>query len=269
MRSGLRTRASSVLVALCALALPPWVAAENEPTTATPPAAVDSAPKAPAARPTGRGAVDSGRLSKQLGIDLSGGEDLDLRSDTVDVIELPNGRRGMRFKGNVRLVQGELRATCDRLDGIYREDGVGGFDTITGVGNFVLIQEDLELRCERVVYDADACLVHCESTEPCGSAQWPARPATIKRADGTQLESRVLDYNLCTAKLTASCGVRSVFRGKPSSAVKPAATAKPAATTKPAATAKPAPTSKPVAGQSPTAAPRPTDPPADDREEER
>jgi hypothetical protein len=179
---------------------------------------VASQPPAPAA-----GREEGRRAASRIGLDLSGGSDLQLTGDTTTVVELADGRQAIRMEGNVKLVQGDLVVTADVLEGVYREGGAGGFERIEGTGKFELRQGDLELRCEHVVYDADACTVHCESSEPCKSTKWPERPARLVRGDGQQIESRVLDYNLCTAQLEASCGVRSVFRASPAkpSAAKP------------------------------------------------
>jgi hypothetical protein len=186
----------------------PAVPSDGSPTPVGAPLPKASQPKAPAKADEGR------RAASRLGLDLSGKRDLQLTGDTTTVVELADGRQGIRMEGNVRLVQGTLTVTADALEGVYREGGAGGFERIEGTGRFELRQGDLELRCEHVVYDADACTVHCESSEPCGSDTWPARPARLVRGDGQQIESRVLDYNLCTAQLVASCGVRSVFKGR-------------------------------------------------------
>jgi hypothetical protein len=211
--------AASLAASVC---LAQAAAPEATPGSAAPAASAAAAPDVasqPATPPAPAAGREEGRrAASRIGLDLSGGSDLQLTGDTTTVVELTDGRQAIRFEGNVKLVQGDLVVTADVLEGVYREGGAGGFERIEGTGKFELRQGDLELRCEHVVYDADACTVHCESSESCKSTKWPERPARLVRGDGQQIESRVLDYDLCTAQLKASCGVRSVFRASPDKA---------------------------------------------------
>jgi len=107
-------------------------------------------------------------------------------------------------------------------------------------GDVVVVQNEMELRCTRAEFDDSKCRTICLSSEQCGSSSWPAKPARLTRGDNS-IEGRQLEFDLCTSRLSGSCGARVVLNPERKPTAEAAAGGSPQAVSTPPPAEKPAP----------------------------
>jgi hypothetical protein len=151
---------------------------------------------------------EGNKAAKRLGVDLSSDAPLEIVSQSFEMVDEAKGGERMRFRGQVKLKQGDAELRCDRLDAYYPEGaGSGRPQSLVATGDVQLVQGEFEMRCTRATFDDANCLAVCLSSETCQSGKWPAQPARFKRGVDW-IEGRELEVNLCTGKLYARCGAR-------------------------------------------------------------
>jgi lipopolysaccharide export system protein LptA len=126
-------------------------APEPEPAVAArgPVASVGEGPAAP--RGSGRAAL-GGNGGAPFGFDFGGGDEpLAIESDELEVVQ-KDGWRRLVFKKNVRVRQGEMRLISALLEAVYPEGG-GQPDRLMAEGDVRLVQGDQKARCDRLDYD--------------------------------------------------------------------------------------------------------------------
>ncbi len=229
-RTGVGLCGSLALVVLLVFAASDCVVAEVPAQVPVPPQVPERAPdvaapaKAPRARAEARAKAESTsereksgpsseqstRSAEKLGLDLSSDAPLEIDSRLIDIVDADGGGERIRFSGGVTLKQGDLQLTCSVLDAFYPDGAQGRPERIVADGDVVVVQGDMELRCTRAEFDDSKCRTVCLSSEACGSEAWPEQPALLKRGDNS-IAGRQLEFDLCTSRLSGSCGARVVL----------------------------------------------------------
>jgi len=202
-----------------------------------------SAAKPKDAKLAGRPSTErQAKSAEKLGLDLTSDAPLKIDSAQIDIVDSEDGGERIRFSGGVVLKQGDLELTCAALDAYYPKGAQGRPQRIVADGDVLVVQGEMELRCTRAEFDDSKCSTICLSSVACGSPEWPEQPARLIRGDSS-IEGRQLEFDLCTSRLSGSCGARVVLNpdSEPrSSEPRTGATAQPkpaasAAVTEPAA----------------------------------
>lgn len=150
-------------------ALPRGPVAQPEAAAATEPAQVASA------RPAAGG-------NAPFGFEKWRSDDpFSISSDSLEA-EQKNGRREIRFEHNVRVEQGELRMTADRLEAFYPPSGSEP-ERLVATGRVHFRRGDQAARCDRAVYDRLNETLSCS-----GNAHFEEK--------GNRLSGKVIDIDL-------------------------------------------------------------------------
>ena len=165
-------------------------------------AARDAAPEPPAEK----------KAALRLGI-TSNDAPVNIASEKLEMVPAPNGGDLIRFRGGVRLDQGDLELTCDLLDAYYAQGQTGRPKKIVATGSVRMKQLDMRLSCQRATFVDDECIAVCESNLDCQSSEWPSEPAVLQRETNT-VSGRLLEFDLCTGELTAPCGAKVELRDR-------------------------------------------------------
>jgi len=229
----------------------------SKPVGATPEAAKAEPPKPGTAAKDASAAKDAGAAkeskagastAKRVGIDLSSDKPLGINAAQVDYFDEKDGSTRVEFRRNVRVKQENLELTCQALDMFTPKDETRP-RRIVASGDVKVVQGDLELRCVRATFK-DECVTICESSErvtsQCEGARWPAQPARFRRG-GDWVESRELEFNLCTGKFSGRCGVSLGLTPKGRETEEGATAPAPASAAATAAPTSPPPAAAPVA----------------------
>ena len=170
------------------------------------------------------------KTAERFGLDLTSNAPLEINSKSFEMLEEGKGGERLRFRGDVKLKQGELELRCERLDAFYPEGaGAGRPQSLVASGDVQIVKGEFELRCTRATFEDANCIAVCLSSESCKSGRWPEQPARFKRGKDW-IEGRELEFNQCTGKLFARCGARLQVAPQPKDKEQaPPAAAKPAA----------------------------------------
>jgi lipopolysaccharide export system protein LptA len=108
------------------------------------------------------GEESSGEMPDLVGEDIAALESdapLDIRADRLEAFER-DGRRQIRFEGQVEVVRSDVVLRSQRLEVIY-PDGDSQPDRLVATGDVALTQGEREARCNRAVYHRGARRVEC------------------------------------------------------------------------------------------------------------
>lgn len=123
-----------------------------EPAAVLPPV---SAPRAGARGETGNSssAVEEDEEGGRLSLMPRGKNDdpISIESDELEVLPLEGGRR-LVFSRNVRVVQGDIRLSSDRLEAVYPE-GASRPETLVAEGHVAIAQGERNAQCQRATYE--------------------------------------------------------------------------------------------------------------------
>jgi lipopolysaccharide transport protein LptA len=116
----------------------------------------------------GNACAESGRGNSRASVSQPAGQDIDILGDRVVVRSMPRGYV-TTFTGNVKVQQGDMILTCDRLVVVYekeksRKGGVqipssklgnpSNIETITASGHVHIVQGDKKAVAGKAVYDS-------------------------------------------------------------------------------------------------------------------
>ncbi len=88
-----------------------------------------------------------------------GGQPVSIKSDGLEAIE-KDGKRHLRFSGNVRVVQGDMTLHCDTAEAFY-PPGESQPDRLVATGQVVMRSGTRVARCEEATFIRDRDLVVC------------------------------------------------------------------------------------------------------------
>ena len=131
------------------------------------------------------------RTAQRLGLSVSRDAPITITSDELDLARGENGLEQVVFRRNVRVVQGDLRLSCDWLQAEY-PDGAGGRpERIVARGAVRMLQQGSEVRCTEAIFNADACEAVFTSSKG---------PAELRRGDNVIKGDKIV-FDLCTGFL--------------------------------------------------------------------
>jgi lipopolysaccharide export system protein LptA len=115
-------------------------------------------------QPRAESAADdaSNEVPERVGEDLTAltpDAPLAIRADRLEAFE-EDGRRQIRFEGDVEVVRSDVILRSQRLEAIY-PDGESQPDRLVATGDVALTQGEREARCNRAVYHREARRVEC------------------------------------------------------------------------------------------------------------
>jgi lipopolysaccharide export system protein LptA len=161
-----------------------------------------------AAKPAAKGRASAERF----GLSLDSGAPLDIKAGSQKVRERPEGGRHSVWSGGVTLEQGNLSMGCQQLEVYFASDEKGGgVEKIQAQGKVRIRQGELEMHCERAVYDVDGCRATCERADACQPAGALAEPALLRQGKDTVTGGRI-EFDVCTGDFQVSCGASGSFQ---------------------------------------------------------
>ena len=127
---------------------------------------------------------------------------LTIRADRLEAFE-NDGRRQIRFEGEVEVVRSDVVLRSQRLEAIYPEGGSQP-DRLVATGEVALTQGEREARCNRAVYHRGARRVECSGQ------------AELKDGDD-RVRGEMIAFDLDAETVVVTGGTRLFFRpdGKP------------------------------------------------------
>jgi hypothetical protein len=180
----------------------------EEKPAATPAKVGDVSAIAEKDEPKGDPKSEGSKRGERLGLDLASDAPFEIDARSAEMLEDGKGAESLRFRGDVRLTQGDLKLTCDRLDAFFPEGrSQGRPQKFIASGDVQVVKGDFELRCTRAEFEDNSCVAVCLSSETCQSGKWPEQPARFRRGKDW-IEGRELEFNQCTGKMFARCGAR-------------------------------------------------------------
>lgn len=122
---------------------------------------------------------------------------LSILSDELDARQT-EGRRTLVFQRGVRVTQGDLTLSCDRLEAFYPAEG-NQPDRLTAVGAVHVVQGRQQAWCDQAVYDRAKQRLTCE-----GNARF--------RDGDDQLSGRRIDIDLAKETINVTGGAEIVIQ---------------------------------------------------------
>jgi lipopolysaccharide export system protein LptA len=198
-------------------------AVEPQPVAAAKPAAevapagrarVGGAAKVPETSRSEKSAGTKGiQEAKRLGLDLSSNEaPLEINAGRQTLRERPDGGRISSWNGDVVLLQGDLKLSCQKLEISFASDHAGGaVERILAEGGVKIVQRDVELHCDRAIYEEQSCRAVCERTDACREQAAPAEPAFLRQGKDVVRGGRI-EFDVCSGDFQVSCGASGSFQ---------------------------------------------------------
>jgi lipopolysaccharide transport protein LptA len=152
------------------------------------------------------------RAAERLGLDLTSGEaPLEINAGRQTLRERPDGGRISAWTGDVVLTQGDLKLSCQKLEIAFASEAAGGaVEKIEAEGSVAIVQKEVELRCDRAIYDQPSCKAVCERIDACKKPGALADPALLRQGKDTVRGGRI-EFDVCSGDFQVSCGASGFF----------------------------------------------------------
>lgn len=208
---GAGARAAWLAAALGALWLAPGLD-ESARAQSGQPAAVSDV-KSGEAKPAAKEDDGKGRkTAARLGLDLTSSDaPLQINANQQILRERPDGGRVSAWTGDVALTQGDLKLSCQKLEISFASESAGGaVQKIQAEGKVTIVQRDVELQCDRAVYEESSCRAVCERIDACKKAAPLAEPALLRQGKDVVRGGRI-EFDVCSGDFQVSCGAAGSF----------------------------------------------------------
>jgi lipopolysaccharide transport protein LptA len=152
------------------------------------------------------------RTAERLGLDLASSDaPLQINADQQILRERPDGGRVSEWSGDVTLIQGDLKLTCQKLQISFASDQAGGaVQKIQAEGKVAILQRDVELQCDRAVYEEANCRAVCERIDACRKQGPLADPALLRQGKDVVRGGKI-EFDVCSGDFQVSCGAAGSF----------------------------------------------------------
>lgn len=130
----------------------------------------------------------SEQVINRLGFSLTKGAPMTINAEELEAMrDEKTGRERVVFRGDVEVLQGDLRVDCDWLEILYPGGSGGKASRVNARGSVRIKQFGNELRCTEAVMDNEACTAECISAEG---------PASLRRGEEIVEGEKIL-IDLC------------------------------------------------------------------------
>lgn len=131
---------------------------------------------------------DAGEQAAQrLGLRVDEGQPIDISADELEALRDADGAERVIFTGNVRVVQGSLRITADRLEAVYPRGAGGRPGRIEATQNVRIAQDGAEARCNDAVFEERVGRITCSAPDGAATLR---RGGDVVRGDRIEFDLR-------------------------------------------------------------------------------
>ncbi len=127
------------------------------------------------------------QAARRLGLRVDDGQPIDISSDELEALRDADGAERVIFRGNVRVVQGTLQITADRLEAVYPRGAGGRPGRIEATQNVRIVQEGAQAECREAVFEERVGRIVCSA--PGGNATL-RRGGDVVRGDRIEFDLR-------------------------------------------------------------------------------